>query len=163
MQLSEMDHVSLTVKNVDKAVDFYARGLGMKLLRISLLHPSPETRFKNAYMYNSTLLLELITANNSAKRPRRPRNWQDSLRGTIGITHLGVRVKNLERAMAKIESAGAHKIGGPFEISSRTSEMLYLGKNTPSRIRYARKPSKKPWRNAVFCDPDGVVIELVER
>ena len=158
-----MDHVSLTVKNVDKAVDFYARGLGMKLLRVSLVHPSPETQFKNAYMYNNTLLLELITADDCAKRPECPRNWQDSLRGTIGITHLGVRVKNLERAMAKLESAGAHKIGGPFEISPRASKMLYLEKNTPSRMRYARKPSGKPWRNAMFCDPDGVVIELVER
>ena len=163
MNLSKMDHVSLTVRDVDKSVDFYTKGLGLKLLRISELHPSPETQFKNAYMYSDNFLLEVITAVDSATQLSPPPSWQSSLRATIGITHLGVRVKNLEKAMARLEAAGARKVGGPFEISTKTAKMIHLAKRVPPTIKYARKPGRKPWRNAVFCDPDGVVIELVER
>jgi catechol 2,3-dioxygenase-like lactoylglutathione lyase family enzyme len=158
-----MDHVSLTVRDVDKSVEFYTKGLGLKLLRVSVLNPSPDTQFKNAYMYSDNLLLELITAADSATQPPPPTSWQNSLRSSIGITHLGVRVKNLENAMTKLEAAGAHKIGGPFEISNRTTKIVYVANKPPRRIIYARRPGKKPWRNAVFSDPDGVVIELVER
>jgi len=158
-----MDHVSLTVRDVDKSVKFYSKGLGLKLLRVSVLNPSPNTQFKNAYMYSDSLLLELITAADSATQPPLPTSWQNSLRASIGITHLGVRVKNLETAMAKLEAAGARKIGGPFEISNKTTQIVYAANRPPRRIRYAKRPGKKPWRNAVFSDPDGVVIELVER
>lgn len=158
-----LDHVSLTVSNVDKSIEFYSNGLGLKLLRVSVLNPSPNIQFKNAYMYSDSLLVELITAEESATKPEQPASWQSSLRASIGITHLGVRVRNLEAAMARLEAAGARKIGGPFEISSKTTKIVYLAGKPPRRVRYARRPGKKPWRNAVFCDPDGVVIELVER
>lgn len=158
-----MDHVSLTVRDVDKSVEFYSKGLGLKLLRVSILNPSRDIQFKNAYMYSDNLLLELITAEDSATQPQQPTSWQSSLRASIGITHLGVRVRNLKTAMARLEAAGAHKIGGPFEISSKTTKIVYLAPRPPRRIGYARRPGKKPWRNAVFSDPDGVVIELVER
>ena len=163
MDITRMDHVSITVRDVDRSIDFYRKGLGLKLLRVSVLHPSPETQFKNAYMYSDRFLLELITAEHSATQPSPPATWQSSLRSTIGITHLGVRVSNIEKAMARLESAGARKVGGPFEISKKSSKMVYLGKGVRRSIKYARRPGRKPWRNAVFCDPDGVVIELVER
>ena len=159
----KMDHVSLTVSDVDRSVEFYSKALGLKLLRVSVLNPSPETQFKNAYMYSGSLLLELITATDSATQPPPPTSWQSSLRASIGITHLGVRVKNLETAMGKLEAAGARKIGGPFEISKKTTRIAYAAVKVPPNIKYARRPGTKPWRNAVFSDPDGIVIELVER
>ena len=77
---------------------------------------------------------------------------------------MGVRVRNLEAAMAKLEAAGARKIGGPFEISKETTKIVYAaGKKVPPNIRYARRPGRKRWRNAVYSDPDGVTVELVER
>jgi len=158
-----MDHVSLTVRDVDKSVEFYSKALGLRLLRVSVLNPSPGIQFKNAYMYSQNLLLELITAEESAIQPPHPASWQSSLRSSIGITHLGVRVRNLEEAMAKLEAAGARKIGGPFEISSKTTKIVYVASRPPRKIRYAKRPGRRPWRNAVFSDPDGVVIELVER
>ena len=54
-----MDHVSLTVRDVDKSIEFYSKGLGLKLLRISVLNPSPGTVYKNAYLYNDNFLLEI--------------------------------------------------------------------------------------------------------
>jgi catechol 2,3-dioxygenase-like lactoylglutathione lyase family enzyme len=159
----KMDHVSLTVTNVDRSIEFYSKGLGLKVLRISVLNPTPETQYKNAYMYSDDFLLELITAENSATVQQRPESWQKTMRGSIGITHLGMRVRDLDTATARLKAAGATMIGAPFKVTKEATKVIYVADEVDGKIRYARKPGKKPWRIAVFSDPDGVIIELVER
>jgi len=159
-----MDHVSLTVRDVDKSIEFYSKGLGLKLLRISVLNPSPGTVYKNAYLYSDNFLLEIITAESGAIQPPSPDTWQETMRGSIGITHLGMRVRDLDAAIIRLKAAGATMIGEPFEIASGKTKIEYVADNPPAKIRYAKKPGKKPWRIAVFKDPfDGVIIELVKR
>jgi catechol 2,3-dioxygenase-like lactoylglutathione lyase family enzyme len=161
--LIKMDHVSITVKNVDRSIKFYSDALGMKLLRISVLNPSPGTRYKNAYMYSDRFLLEMITAEASAAYEEAPETWQQTMRGKIGITHLGVRVWDLDAAVRRLKAAGAVMIGKPFEVRKESAAIEYVAEKVDPRISYARRPGKKPWRIAVFSDPDGVIIELVER
>lgn len=158
-----MDHACITVSDVDKSIKFYSEALGLKLLRISVLNPNPETKFKNAYMYSGTFLLELITAVDTAARKDGPRTWQETLRGNIGITHLGMRVNDLDAEIKRIKTAGGVMIGEPFKVSKDSAEIAYVAKNVNSKIKYAKRPGRKPWRIAVFSDPDGVIIELVER
>jgi len=159
-----MDHVSLTVRDVHKSIEFYSKGLRLKLLRISVLNPSPGTVYKNAYLYSDSFLLEIITAESSAIQPQSPETWQKTMRGSIGITHLGMRVRNLDAAISRLQAAGATMIGEPFEVTKDKTKIEYVAEKTPPKIGYAKKPGKKPWRIAVFKDPfDGVIIELVER
>jgi len=158
-----MDHVCITVADVDRSIEFYSKGLGLTLLRVSVLNPAPGTIYKNAYMYSGIFLLELITADGMATRPKNPKDWQDTMRGSIGITHLGMRVKNLDLAIEKLKAAGAKTISEPFEISKATSTIVYAAEEVDPKISYARRPGEKPWRIAVFSDPNGVIIELVER
>jgi catechol 2,3-dioxygenase-like lactoylglutathione lyase family enzyme len=159
-----MDHVSLTVRDVDKSIQFYSKGLGLKLLRISIVNPSPGVVYKNAYLYSDSFLLEVITAVSSATQSNGPATVQETMRGSIGITHLGMRVRDLDAAISKLEGAGAIMIGEPFEIVKEKTKIEYAAEKAPPKIRYAKKPGKKPWRMAVFKDPlDGVIIELVER
>jgi catechol 2,3-dioxygenase-like lactoylglutathione lyase family enzyme len=159
-----MDHVSLTVRDVDKSIEFYSKGLGLKLLRISVLNPSPGTVYKNAYLYSDNFLLEIITAEGGAIQPESPDTWQKTMRGSIGITHLGMRVRNLDAAISRLKAAGATMIGEPFEVAKDKAKIEYVAEKPPAKISYAKKPGKKPWRIAVFKDPfDGVIIELVER
>ena len=159
-----MDHVSLTVRDVDKSIEFYSKGLGLKLLRISILNPSPGTIYKNAYLYSDNFLLEIISAESAATQPQSPDTWQKTMRGSIGITHLGMRVQDLDVAISRLKAAGATMIGEPFEVAKDKAKIEYVAKKVPPKISYARKPGKKPWKIAVFKDPfDGVIIELVER
>jgi len=159
-----MDHVSLTVRDVDKSIEFYSKGLGLKLLRVSVLNPSPGTVYKNAYLYSDNFLLEIITAESGAAQPQSPDTWQKTMRGSIGITHLGMRVRDLDVAISRLKAAGATMIGEPFEVAKDKTKIEYAAEKAPTKISYARKPGKKPWRIAVFRDPfDGVIIELVER
>jgi len=159
-----MDHVSLTVRDVDKSIEFYSKGLGLKLLRISVVNPSPGVVYKNAYLYSDSFLLEIIAGESSAARLESPDTVQKTMRGSIGITHLGMRVRDLDAAISRLKAAGATMIGEPFEIVKEKTKIEYAAERPPLRIRYAKKPGKKPWRIAVFKDPlDGVIIELVER
>jgi catechol 2,3-dioxygenase-like lactoylglutathione lyase family enzyme len=158
-----MDHVCITVSDVDRSIEFYAKGLGLTLLRVSVLNPTPGTVYKNAYLFSETFLLELITANETAIHPQSPKNWQDTMRASIGITHLGMRVKDLDSAIKKMKAAGARMISESFKVSKETTNIVYAAGSVDSKISYARRPGDKPWRIAVFSDPDGIIIELVER
>jgi lactoylglutathione lyase len=158
-----MDHVCVTVPDVDRAIKFYSEALGLKLLRISILNPTPGTVFKNAYMYSGRFLLEIITGESNAAVKPPPKSWQESMRGSIGFAHLGVRVRNLETAIKSMKAAGAKMIGEPFEIRKETTNIAYVNNKVESSIGYVRRPRKKPWRIAVFSDPDGIIVELVER
>ena len=156
----KMDHVSITVHNVDRSIKFYSEALGMKLLRVSVLNPSPETKYKNAYMYSGSLTLEIITAVESAEQVASAQSWQQTLRGRMGITHLGVRVSDLDAAIKKLEAAGAKMIGKPFAINRDNFKNTYVAKRMDRRISYVKRPGK---RIAVFSGPDGEIIELAER
>jgi len=158
--LIKMDHVSITVRNVDRSIKFYSKALGMKLLRVSLLNPSPETKYKNAYMSSGALLLEIITADDSAKQEESAQSWQQTLRGRMGITHLGVRVNNLDAAIKRLKAAGAKMVGEPFAINRKNFENTYVAKKMDRKISYVKRPGK---RIAVFSGPDGEIIELAER
>lgn len=61
-----IDHVSLTVRDVGKSIEFYSKALGLKLLRISVLNPLPGTVYKNAYLYPDNFLLEITTGEGAA-------------------------------------------------------------------------------------------------
>jgi catechol 2,3-dioxygenase-like lactoylglutathione lyase family enzyme len=156
-----MDHVSLTVRDVKRSIEFYTKALGMKLLRKSVVKPTPDTKYVNAFVYNDHFFLELITAETSAVEQQPPTTFPTAMRGTIGITHLGVRVKDLDVAVAKMKAAGATTIDQPIQVDK--VETLFFAKRVDPKIRYFKEPRKKPWRVALFSDPDGVTIELIER
>lgn len=126
----------------------------LKLLTISITRPTSATEYENIYPYSDSFVLELITGENSITAQQPPEAEQERMRGTTGTTHLGVRVRDLE---------GAVMIGETLEVTSETTEIVYVADKVPSNIRYARKRCKKPWRIAVSRDPDGLITELVER
>jgi len=157
-----MDHVSLTVRDVEKSIEFYTKALDMKLLRKSVVSPRPDTRYVNAFVYNDHFFLELIPAESSTPTlHQRPASFPEAMRGTIGITHLGVRVKDLDAATAKMRAAGATPIDKSLQVDK--VETIFFAKGVDPKIKYFKEPKKKPWRVALFSDPDGVTIELIER
>jgi len=158
-----MDHVSLTVEDVDRSIEFY-KGVGLKVLRISVLSRNGGKKYRNAYMYSGCFMLEILPAVRPRRRiQKRPLTAEKALQGSIGITHLGVRVGNLDLAVRRLKAAGAPMIGEPFRIEPGTANTIYFDERADTALHYVRRPGKKPWRIAMFSDPDGILVELVER
>ncbi len=158
-----MDHVSLTVENVDRSIEFY-KAVGLKLLRISVLRRNDGKEYRNAYMYSGRFMLELLPSLKPRQRVKKlPPTVEKALQGSTGITHLGVRVGNLNRAVKRLQAAGAPMIGEPFRIEPETANTIFFDERADPALHYVRKPVTKPWRIAMFADPDGVAVELVER
>ena len=157
-----IDHVSLTVCDVDRSIEFY-RALGMKVLRISILGQPPK-QYRNAFMHGGGFLLELLPFSGPKRQgAKRRTSAQNTLRGSLGITHLGVRVRNLDVAIERLKAAGGTMTGEPVTIARGAVNIAYFDEKADHGLHYIRKPTRKPWRTAMFLDPDGVVVELVER
>jgi len=161
--LMSLDHVSLTVRNVNRSIDFY-KAAGLKLLRISTLRRTGGKQYTNAYMYGDHFMLELLPLRRGDRRHKKPPvSAEKALHGSIGINHLGIRVRNLGAAVKRLQAAGAELVGQPFQIDREASNVDFFDEESDSSLHYVRRPGKTPWRIVLFSDPDGVIVELVER
>ncbi len=115
-------------------------------------------------MYTDHFMLELLPLHGGNRRQRRvPASAESALHGSVGINHLGIRVRNLETAVKKLQAAGAESVGQPFQIHCDASNVDFFDETSETTMHYVRRPGKRPWRIALFSDPDGVIVELVER
>jgi catechol 2,3-dioxygenase-like lactoylglutathione lyase family enzyme len=161
--LMSLDHVSLTVRNVNRSIEFY-KAVGLTLLRISTLRRTVGKHYTNAYMYGDHFMLELLPLRGGNRRHKKPPvSAERALHGSIGMNHLGIRVRNLGTAVKKLQAAGAELVGQPFRIDREASNVDFFDDESDSTMHYVRRPGKRPWRIALFSDPDGVLVELVER
>ena len=138
-----LEHVSIVVKNRDASMNFYTKVLGFKILR------KYETdTMRVAYLYLEDQLLELneFYANDEP----------------IGLWHLGFRVESMDEAMAHFKEQGAELVSEPIEFKPKIYATADV---SDEKLLRALKPKedKAYWRIAMFRDPNGVIIELLER
>ena len=149
-----LKHIGLTVSDLDRSIDFYTQVLGFKLLRRTT---------NNAYLHLEDQLLELTPRSERAPMPtlRNPDEYEARLRGEIGITHLGFRVDDIEEAVQQIEHLGGELITPPYEFEP---QIEYVAETGDEKLRRAARPvGRSHWKIAMFADPDGIILELLER
>lgn len=148
------EHVGMIVSDIDKSIDFYINCFGFKLLK--------KTDF-NAYLYKGNDILELMQCERSAKK-KGLSDLPDAdmlLSGPPGISHIGFRVDDLNKAIERVKGHGGQLVE-PTEIFSPTYE--YTADVEDEKLKRAIKPKGKPFmRIAVLADPDGILLELLER
>ena len=137
-----LEHVGMVVKNRDESIEFYTKVMGFKLLR------KYETDTQRvAYLYLNDQLLEL----NELFSKDRP----------VGLSHLGFRVEDMNKAMNELKKHGTELIDGPIKFQPK---IYATAKVTEEKLLRALKPTKKPyWLISMFRDPNGITIELLER
>jgi catechol 2,3-dioxygenase-like lactoylglutathione lyase family enzyme len=149
-----LEHTGLTVCDLDRSIAFYTQVLGFSVLRKTST---------NAYLHLDDQLLELTQcqAEPEALVPEGARFSEQGLHCAVGISHLGFRVEDMEQAVKEIESLGAQLITPPYEFEPQID---YVVEAADEKLRRASRPfANKPWRIAVFADPDGILLELLER
>jgi catechol 2,3-dioxygenase-like lactoylglutathione lyase family enzyme len=148
------EHVGMIVSDINKSIDFYTQSFGFNLLK--------KTNF-NAYLYKGNDMLELMQCEHTVdkKEPTPPLDSGLLLSGPPGVIHIGFRVDDLDEAIKRLNRHGG-KMVRPPEKFSPTYE--YTADVTDEKLKRAIKPKEKSFmRIAVFVDPDGILLELLER
>ncbi len=149
-----LEHVGITVSDLQRSITFYTEVLGFRLLRKTTT---------NAYLHLEDQLLELTQCRGPVQvnAPESPEECDEQLYHGVGITHLGFRVENMDEAVEKIEQLGGRLITPPYEFEPQIEYAVEAGHE---KLRRAATPiGRKTWRIAMFSDPDGIILELLER
>lgn len=136
-------HVGITVADLDRSLGFYRDLLGMRLIGLSVEAVGSIVGMPGASARIADLdagggqLLELIDYGNgtAGEAPRGP--------DAVGSCHVSIQVEDLSEALARLAGAGHRPMG---EVTELSLGGVWEG----CTIAYLR-------------DPDGVVIELLER
>ncbi len=149
-----LEHVGITVSDLERSIAFYTEVLGFRLLRKTTT---------NAYLHLEDQLLELTQCRSSTEvsAPSGPEECDEQLYHAVGITHLGFRVGDMDEAVKKIAQLGGELITPPYEFEP---QIEYAAEPGQEKLRRAAKPvGRTNWRIAMFSDPDGIILELLER
>ncbi len=149
-----VEHVGLTVGDLDRSIAFYTAAFGYSVLRKTPV---------NAYLHLEDELLELMVAGTPASDdgPDTTEAWRAQMPGSPGLNHIGFRVDDLDAAIERIEAGGGRLVIPPYEF---TPQIESVAEPASDKLRRAARPlGRRAWRLAVFADPDGALLELVER
>ena len=142
-----IDHVGLTVADLDRAVEFWCGRLGLRLLGrvtetdrdIAALLGEDSVEIEIADLDADGRIIELIRYIRPAGQPVRARS------SDLGSCHIALRVDDLDAVLERIQGSQARQI-------SRHPVVLH----DPGGA----------WDGVACCyiaDPDGNIVELVQR
>jgi catechol 2,3-dioxygenase-like lactoylglutathione lyase family enzyme len=135
-------HIGICVSDLERSVRFYCEGLGFELVQshtvgqeFGRLMEVDEVSLQSRFVRRDGVSIELLhfeSPGHSGEPVRRPMNQ-------LGLTHLSLRVEDLDAVAEVIESHGGSVIAGTRTTFGSANELDF-----------------------VYCiDPDGVRIELM--
>lgn len=149
-----VEHVAIAVSQLERSVEFYSDVFGFRILRLT---PT------NAFLYLDGNLLELIQGDLSDEPgPSAAEEWQNQRVSTFGLSHIGFRVERMDAALEEItRRGGGNVVVPPYEFEP---DLGFVEHTDDERLAVAAKPRPgSSWKLAVIADPDGTLLELVER
>ena len=149
-----VEHVAVAVSQLERSVEFYSDLFGFSVLRMT---PT------NAFLHLDGTLLELIQGDLHAEPgPSAAEEWQSQRVASFGLSHVGFRVERIEAVLEEVErQAGGSVVVPPYEFQP---EIAFVEHTDDDRVAPASRPQPgASWKLAVIADPDGTLLELVER
>lgn len=136
----KFSHVGICVSDIDRSVRFYCEGLGFE--QLAAHHVGPEfgalmelegVELESRMLVRDGVTIELlgyVSPEHTGEVTRRPMNQ-------LGLTHLSLRVDDVDEVASAIASHGGAVVGGTRTRMGDSLDFLYC------------------------TDPDGVRIELM--
>jgi len=125
-----LDHIAITVQDMERAVTFYRDLLGFEVLGQLLLN---EGTFKLVYLQAGAARIELFAFTEEGRRDDTPDRNED-----LGFKHVAFTVDDVDAVARRLK---AHDV--PFTVEPV---------DAPGGVRLA-----------FFRDPDGNLLEIVDR
>jgi lactoylglutathione lyase len=109
----KFDHVHVKCRDLDKAVEFYERIFGAKVIGREAIRGTPIVRLN---LGGIVLNLSAVGAGeNFPDPPKREKIWDRR-----GLGHLGVLVEDLEKTVREMKARGAEFLAEPREVMPGT-------------------------------------------
>lgn len=146
MQAARLDHVSVTVRDLDSSLGFYVGLLGLPLIargvsddaELAEIMGQEDVSIRWADIeVGDALVLELVEFMHPIGTPITKTLWDP------GATHIGLQVGDIDAMHERLREAGVRVVSKPVRL---TEEGDWHG----ARVHYA-------------IDPDGTWIEVVQR
>lgn len=143
MHVQRLTHIGICVSDLERSLRFYRDAIGCEEVGSIALAGGPSdalnglegVKVRAIYLERDGYRLELISFDEPGwVGPQAPRPMNQ-----VGLTHLSLRVDDLDAVCARIEEAGGSLL-------------------PDSRVQAPGFPS----RAMMACDPDGMRLELVE-
>jgi catechol 2,3-dioxygenase-like lactoylglutathione lyase family enzyme len=125
-----MDHVGVSVKNMEKAISFYRDVIGMEKvldryfdigLEDIIGEKGAKARIVHMRLENS--MVELFDYGNPNARPPHSNKSQSD----YGLIHIGFMVQDFQNTFKKLKNKGVKFLGKPVEIRSGVHVAYFQG------------------------------------
>ncbi|MGV7224732.1 MAG: VOC family protein [Nitrospinales bacterium] len=114
-----MDHVGLSVKNMEKAISFYRDMIGMEKvldryfdIGLEKIIGEKGAKARIVHMRLQDSMVELFDYQNPKARPP----YQDKSQSDYGLIHIGFMVQNFQKTYEQLKNKGVKFLGEPVEI-----------------------------------------------
>jgi methylmalonyl-CoA epimerase len=114
----KLDHIGIAVKDIEEALKFYSKGLGLECTHIEEVE---NQRVKIAFLPAGDANLELVQATSSDSAIAKFIEKKGE-----GIQHIALRVDDIERALTDLEAKGYTLIDKTPRIGAHNSKIAFL-------------------------------------
>jgi methylmalonyl-CoA/ethylmalonyl-CoA epimerase len=127
----EINHVGISVENLEESVDWYVEMLGFELARPFVREPDSEMTI--ALLRRGNFNIELFEIRGAAPLPEYRRDPSADLR-VHGLAHFAFRVDDARAVLAELESKGVEVVFGPNE--SERSIFFFVSDNSGNSFEF---------------------------
>lgn len=127
----EINHVGISVENLEESVDWYVEMLGFELARPVVREPDSEMTI--ALLRRGDFNIELFEIQGAAPLPEYRRDPSADLR-VHGLAHFAFRVDDARAVLAELESKGVEVVFGPNE--SERSIFFFVSDNSGNSFEF---------------------------
>lgn len=121
--MTKLDHCEITVSNLDEAIKFYQKTLGLKLVGKAEQTVTQKGELQNAKMRVAFLdangsILELIEYLNPKGKQLNVKPWD------LGAQHLAFEVKNIHEIYNNLKRKGINFLSPPIDYKSKGTHVI---------------------------------------